>query len=605
MRSSGSTDGRNSGHRTHAVLSVVPPIRQPIKLELPSLVTSKKVPPIDADGQNPLSAGLSPAINAETASRLTMVSRPGKGRQDFAAAWTRVRHRGVSPYTLAENGLMDHVDQLHDRGARARGDKTSRGTRRGCPRAVPNNADPAAIERVTAGLQCGTRRSNDGYLAHRLRQLRLDPVLRDEFMSLVSAAGAEERLLRAAENKAGERRDFVTENVAQFEIPREARDDTARQRHNGQLTRRREAKEAHVRFEEEFKMLAASDADNRRQARRLKLQLAWFPFAAFSARTHVLATAVMARRAAVQLAKETKAALVVQRRMRLLIRGRAPVTPLRAILIRARFLRRVLTRVRVRLRGKQVTRIAATLRKIHHDYRTLPLFFAMRFFLKRVLLCQRFYRRRQARRLAGRVMRGLQWDRGTQIVIDELRMTAARARFAGATPTDVADGEAATRGLATLATLTTERRDDMLDGYMRGYSKRFNAELAHWLATTMPGLRWRIPPRPTGKLASRQLNPLSRDAVERRLQRYNAEMALRAAAAPPDVNRMRVLGLLRAESSADSSKSATRHGQPLYATRPVFQQLVPSGTLGTMIRVAARGDITTLPPAKGNASTSV
>jgi hypothetical protein len=342
-------------------------------------------------------------------------------------------------------------------------------------RLVPSQADPAQVEAVTGFLAAG-RRATGGYVAHRLERLHADETVQETFMSFVTDKIREDRLevLRDVD------RNHVARNATRVALSPVQRQHASEAASTKREQRQHDAKEKHAQIVDDFVAAAARDEEVRRGARRAKIQLAWLPLMIFAARTQAAVAAVQGRRDAVATARRLKAVTALQRRVRIWLSGRPKVTLIRALLIRVRFLRRVLTRVRVRLRYLYATRVTSVLRKVHRDHRTLPLFFAMKFFMVRVLRCQRHFRRNMARRRASRRLRVVQWDRAVAGVVDDLRLAVKRGRLEGAPTGLVQDGERAAREMAALVNLPASTRDAFIDEWFTDYLAKYALQLAHY-----------------------------------------------------------------------------------------------------------------------------
>jgi hypothetical protein len=332
---------------------------------------------------------------------------------------------------------------------------------------------------------------------------------------------------------------------------RQALDDK-KHRHDDRVLR---ALQRHQRIVDDFVETAALDGERRKEARHAKLQEAWIPFASLAARTHFLGSAVEAFRERKAAALRNSAAILIQRRARIFLSGRPAVTPLRAFLIRARFLKRVLTRIRARLRVGQAALVRSFIKKIAAEHALMPVFFAIRRYANQIACIQRHARSVLARRRAGAALRAAQWERSKHDIVEDYKLVAKRGGLEGATPAMQQDGERAAKELAVLEALPVTKRDQILDNYFTSYRRKYTAAACGYRTAVL---------------------------------RYCRERSINATASGVTTDwralpRRRKIGN-RPGRAQEEDLPAVIDG----VARPVFSQLVPRTTLAMMIRAAAR-----------------
>ena len=350
---------------------------------------------------------------------------------------------------------------------------------------VPASFDEGAAGALSAYLGKPLDRTvHGGYIGDRIEKLRTNEAMLESFAVFVDSALEQKRAVLRQQHLDGKTVDFVTKNAKQ-DLKDLSKESVSRKRHDD-LERHDErvqkALATHADLLGAFIAKAETDAEERRAARRERYQALWLPIAAFAARSHCLAASLENEHGRIRINHWTAAALKIQRRYRLYLLGRPPVTFARGFVVRARFLRKVLnTRVRPRLRHRYVDRLVATLKTVHRDYKTLSIFMAMKHFARKVLLSQRQWRRRACRRAAGRHMRRLQWEAACAERITDLTLSMKRGRLVGAAPIDIADGDKAAKQLKVLKELTTAARDAILDDAFSAIRHQYEKDLAEYL----------------------------------------------------------------------------------------------------------------------------
>jgi hypothetical protein len=215
--------------------------------------------------------------------------------------------------------------------------------------------------------------------------------------------------------------------------------------------------------------------EGRTAHRHFRWELAWLPLVAFAATANVFVTA-KADRDATQLAvRRRQAAVALQRWFRLIRAGAKPPSGVRAFNVRVHFLRRALTRTRVKLRHQYANATRSFLVTVHDKFANVAMIMALRRFNTRLKICQRLIKGRQQRRRLEVELRRLQFDRVVALRMVDLKIAAERPPADATARRDV---EAAEAERAKLGAMPARVRDDMLLEHTVDYYAQWAEEAA-------------------------------------------------------------------------------------------------------------------------------
>lgn len=373
---------------------------------------------------------------------------------------------------------------------------------------------PTASRQITSNmrepLQQSTRVADDGdelhaylatanprsYVSQRIGLLRKDAAMYKRFDDTVATMQRE----RATRSHGG--KSFIKHNVAAVRgATKESVRRERRAKADEHAARVVDAQRRHEVVLGDFVERAERDSSDRRDQRHAKYAEAWFPIAALAARTHFMGMLKIHRDEKLRLQRWGQAAVVIQRHYRMHMQGRVPMTCLRGFLVRARFLKRVLTRVRVRLRHTYTDRLCGVFKQVHGDMRNIMALIAMRRFIRRAKVLQRRWRARVATRVAGHALRVKQWDRVAGLRIVDLNAVIQRAKASDVSPQLRDDAARAHQEQQDLRNMDTAIRDRLLRDCYAEYEAKHLEELALHTAAVVEIRRRNprakeLPPRP-------------------------------------------------------------------------------------------------------------
>ena len=305
-----------------------------------------------------------------------------------------------------------------------------------------------------------------GYISERLDHLRKDAAAYHEFDAEVKDFVRARR--EAISDVAIKRNIRNVMGASQADL--KARQEEAAQHEKERQSAARHRTELATFLRDELADSDLTDADRRRQSRHEKRAVAWLPILALAPRLARFAAAKEKHDADVRHARYSRAAIVIQRRFRLWRRaGIGELSPVRAFLVRARFLRRVLTRVRVKLREMQVERICNFVNKIHYEFQNVAALLGIKRYFRRIRAIQRHFRTRSERRRCELMARREQWRRWITRRDSDLRTITQVA-------TNDTDAQTAAHERHKISLVTDEIRDKGLSAYQRRYLQQFEAD---------------------------------------------------------------------------------------------------------------------------------
>jgi hypothetical protein len=329
---------------------------------------------------------------------------------------------------------------------------------------------PAGTQTPTFDNEEQLRYVPNAYVDRRIYDIRLDPQQWFELKERVHAF-KEEKRDQSLNRSNGEQSILQRNKLQAYRLTPLAKRQETNMRKEVYATRLEEAKIR--RKEHEDAKLNPVTHSQRQEERHAKQALQWILLVMWGSRTGRLCDVIARRHKESFHAKKDRSIALIQRVVRERLLNNRHMSHVKAFIVRARVLRRLLTRVRVTvIRPRYVDIVRQFLQKVSFANRV---FVAFRQFAVRVKNAQRLIRRWRKEKETVRELRLLQWNRCAERRWNDMTLMAAKGSSV--------ERDIANRELEDLRSITEAHKLERLERYRRESKAQFDEAMSrYWQA---------------------------------------------------------------------------------------------------------------------------